>query len=66
MVWRRFKIEVASIHNVDGIGLVDQVIQKVHIVCFGLRNEKKGWDVAPEIQLGVDFDAERKDCLSHE
>lgn len=52
-----FEINVAAVHDVDGVLLELQFVQKVHIMCFGLGYEEIRWDVSFKIQLGMDFNS---------
>jgi hypothetical protein len=51
-----FKIKVASIHDVDSVGFIDEIVQEIDIMSFCLGDEEKGRDVSLKIELSVDFD----------
>ena len=50
------KIEIATIHHIDGAGFGNEVVQDVEVVNIALGNLDKAGNVAAQIQQGVDFD----------
>ena len=50
------KVEIATIHNVDGSEFEDQPVEDVDIVNFSRGNDDDGRDVPMQIQKGVEFD----------
>jgi hypothetical protein len=47
------KIEIASIDDVKGAQLEDQLIQDSHIVNFPMGNNDNGRDASTQVQEGV-------------
>ncbi len=50
------KIEVAFIHDIEGAGLEDHVIEKMDIVHLTACNADKRRDIGPQVQLGMHLD----------
>lgn len=46
-------IEVAPIHDVEGTGFDQELIQNVNVVHCSIRDEDEGRDASPEVQKGV-------------
>jgi len=50
------EIDVAAIHEVDGPGLRQNLVEDVDVVHFSIGNADKGGDVAVQVQERVHFD----------
>jgi len=50
------KIEVAFVHDIEGAGLEDHVIEKMDIVHLTACNADKRRDIGPQVQLGMHLD----------
>ncbi len=51
------KVEISTIHDVDGAGFRDQFIQHVDLIGPGLGNRHERGDVSPQTQQRMHFDA---------
>ena len=50
------EIDVSSIHDIEGCGFEDQLIQEGDIVDFPMSDADQARDKAPQIHLGMEFD----------
>src|ERR1700681_1518615 len=50
------EIEVAAIHHIEGAGLEAELVQNVDLVNLAMCNDHNSWDVAVEVQQGMQFD----------
>ena len=50
------KIDVALVHDVEGSGLENHMVEQVNIVCLTACNTDKRWNIASQVQLRMDFD----------
>ena len=51
------EVEITTIHDVDGAGFQQQVVEDVDFVLLAIRDVEKRWDAAAQIQQGVQFDS---------
>ena len=49
------KVDVAPIHDVETPGLEGDLIENIHIVEFAVGDVKEAWDIAAQIEQGVEF-----------
>src|ERR1041385_6047710 len=50
------EIEVTAIHHIEGAGFEAELIQNVHLVNFAMCNDHNSWNVAAQVEQGVEFD----------
>ena len=50
------KIQITTVHDIDGTDFRDQAIKDVDFMDFTVSNRNKGWYTCPEIKQRVQFD----------
>ena len=51
------KIQIATIHDIEGAGLRDQVVENIDVLDFSRGDFDERRDIAAQIQEGVKFDS---------
>src|SRR5207247_6904840 len=49
------EIEITAIHDIEGAGFEAELIQNVDLVNFAMSNDHHSWNVAPQVEQGVQF-----------
>ena len=50
------EVEISTVHYIEGAGLRDELIKDVHVMDVSLGYGDKRWDVAAEVEQGMEFD----------